>query len=428
LQQTKNFYCHNLSFVVGWNLTKHKGEIMRRLILFTALSMASPLMANHHKGWENCKEHQHGYNVPKWDNCESRFYAEVDYLAWFANVDGNSYGTLLGLDGVEPFTDTFTTAGYDSTDLHFCNKWDSGVRGTIGFKPAKSSWDIGLVYSYFQTCHKPKARSAVAVATTGTVGGQGTILGNVLVPSLGIPVAIPSISTTPGEIETITYTLDPHFKFYFNALDLEIGNEFFTAWDACIRPFIGFRGLWTEYKSHSTFDTTTTFTLDDVSTSYLDTALLKNHNYFNGFGARTGLDIGYELFKGFDVYGSIAGSILWGYINSRQVFDVTSVYPDTASGDGLGRSSVHSSMLNFDFAFGFRWNWWMNCERSLLSIRFGWEQHIFTHINRSQPVVAAPIIGTTDVYAFPTSVSADRNIGRGDLTLSGFVVGVSYTY
>ena len=397
---------------------------MKRLMLLTALSLASPLMANHMNAWDNCHQYQQGYNVPLWDNCESHFYAEVDYLAWFANVDGNSYATRVRLDGIDD-AGTFTTAGFDSTDLHFCNKWDSGVRAAVGFKPANSSWDIGVVYSYFQTCHNGRAHASVATATTTGID-TGTILGEVIIPSLGVPVAIPSFIGAPGDTESIAYSIDPHFKFYYNAVDLEIGNEFMVARDACIRPFVGFRGLFTEYKSHSTFDTLTTTVIGGSTIDTTETAFLRNHNYFNGFGARTGFDVGYEIFSGFDLYGSLAGSILWGYIESRQFSNVTQDL--TTAGAGIGRSSVHSSMLNFDFAFGFRWNWWMNCDTSLLSIRFGWEQHIFTHINHSQAAVSAGTIGGISPFAFPTTLTSDRNIGRGDLTLSGFVVGASYTF
>lgn len=389
---------------------------MRRASFYTALIMAMPLMANY--GWND--GYPYGCNAPQ----SPHFYAEVDYLAWFANVEGNSYGTLLGMNS-EINTDGYLTSqSFDTTDLHYLNKWDSGVRGTVGFRPPKSSWDIALVYNYFQSEHKHRPHTATARSIYDATSGGSTLSGNVLVPSFGIPVEIPGL-VGPGSTETITYLLRPRFKFFFNELDLEIGDEFRIASDVSFRPFVGFRGLWTEYDSRTHFEVDTVITGLSPA-SYSDTLFLHNHNYFNGFGARAGFDAGYEILRGLDVYGGIAGSLLWGYIHSRSFYVGDE---EGITGDGINKSSVHSSMLTFDFAFGVRYNVWMNCNRNLLSLRFGWEQHLFTHINRNQAHILAPTLGAAPPGdMLPSSVYADRNIGRGDLTLSGFVVGLSYAF
>ncbi len=85
--------------------------------------------------------------------------------------------------------------------------------------------------------------------------------------------------------------------------------------------------------------------------------------------------------------------------------------------------------MNLDLGLGFKWNYWVKEGSNLLTLKFAWEQHLYTNMNQFQ-VLNIPLESGFDqnnvkATAFGPSIAttrSDRNLQRGDLSLSGLIV------
>lgn len=364
-----------------------------------------------------------GFAVSFLDKCESHFFAEVEYLAWYVDQEGMSYATSVDVENVSNISNEVTANSSKGKDLFFKNRWDSGVRGIVGFKPHFRSWDIRAGYTYFATHNSPKEHISTAIATSD----PNIIDGTAIVPSyFGVLL--------PFGQSVSTYSIKPHWNFDFNQLDVEFNNEFYTTCDTTLRIFGGFRGLKTTQK----FDQEI-FIFSNISSmiEQTSTASFYEKSEFTAFGTRAGFDVNYNLFEGFDLYANFAGAILWGWFHNHQSFHALDLSGSPgplrdASRDELFNHSHHTAILNIDTGLGIRWNTWLNCHRHLLTLRFGWEQHLYTNVNQLQSFISPPILqagnGSSTSVKQQTISPIDHNIQRGDLSLSGFVFGLAFVY
>jgi hypothetical protein len=340
------------------------------------------------------------------------FYAEADALFWYANQEGMSFATKVSL------TDNNTNTNFKENDLFFENKWDYGARGIVGYKPNECSWDVRLVYDYFSTKihHKEVFGQAISIDSITT--------GSVVAPAY-VEAVFP-YQTSPAIQQTANYSLDPLWKLYFNSLDLEFAKEFDLSEDAMIRPHVGLKGLWMDqhFEEAIVVNSVVTSISNVITSNY--SQLFTESNKFSGVGARGGLDIQYSIWGGLDLYGSFAAGLLWGWFNVNQQLNtlMTETSFSNEMNDETFKHSHHSTVFNLDVALGFCWKTLFNCNRNQFSIKFGWEQHLFTNINQFQNFIANRQNG----ILAPMGSIASRNVVRGNLTLSGFIVGAGVSF
>ena len=336
--------------------------------------------------------------------CRNEFYAELDYLLWYAHQEGMSYATKA---------DYFISGGVPSikeNDLFLRHPWDSGFKAAFGFKPIGKTWDTKFCYTFFYTKDDPKPVTGFAQA--------GDSHQTVVIPDY---VSAPYFRGRVAPNDTISYFVNPVWRLYFNSLDLEFGKDFDLSSDASIRPFFGLKGVFITQK----FQESIHFTQTRGAQSQTSNIDFQEKNDFSSFGARTGFDINYSLWKGFDFYGNFAGSLLWGWFHVRQILNRlgTSPFGLTDTTNTQFKHSHQSTLFNFDIGLGLRWNYWFNCDRNLLTIKLGWEQHLYTNINQFQK-----FIDYSQTLGGDAKTTVDRNIDRGDLTLSGWLFGLTYNF
>jgi hypothetical protein len=381
---------------------------MKSLPLYVAFLAAAPLAAN---GFDP-------YLTPP----NTGYYlneVEVEYLLWYANQDGLAFAT------VNNFEQSTLNVTSDEHDQFFKPRWDSGVRATLGFKPADRSWDTRLVYSYFATKIHPRS-----ILGNSTQTSSVPPLGTAIIPDF-VPVDS-YFNLVESEIhesfyEFFDYTLDPSWKLYFNLIDIEVGKDLRLGSTITFRPFIGVRGIFTNQRFEELITVSSllnqgpSFPLIAANQTYI----FSEKNQFNGGGARGGLDLNFPLLKGLSFYGNFAAGILWGAFSVRQ--EVNEYYSSAPVSDALTLINVlgekfnhshQSSVFNFDITLGLEWNYLFNCNQNMLTFKAGWEQHLFTNINQFQN-----FISVTNETAI-----ASRNVQRGDLSLSGFFFGLEYSF
>lgn len=391
----------------------------RLIQLACALTLTSPLAAQ----WQDCGFNEI-YNRPYWDTCDSGIYLELDYLLWFAIQDGISPSTTLDLGGSS--TNRGQELTVHSKDNFFRNNWDSGVRAVVGVKPPCKDWDARLGFTHYFTQERKSTSPMRRTFFAGDL--PSSAFGQEVVPEFINPSA--DFTGIGSQFTTKNKAL---WRLTFNQLDLDFGREFYVACDVTLRPYFGVRGLETNERLQL-------FYKDDVlrgSSSIAATMDGKSH--FRGVGAKGGFDTTITLVDGFDLWGSFSGSIIWGYSRIRQAFN-----EDVVFGLLNGKSNAHqpklneeltiinhtshshqATVFNLDLGMGLRWNQWMNNGRSLLSFKFGWEQHLFSNLNQLQQNVLYTLFNPK---SRASQVALDNNVYRGYLSLSGFLFGLSYYY
>lgn len=410
--------------------------------LAAATLLASPLAAQWSDGWQLPV----GYNPSFWDECGQRFYGEVDYLLWYANQEGSSFASTFDIFGVTQ--NAKRSENFRTKDEFFRNNWDSGVRAVLGYKPPCRTWDVRGAYVYFANqSRRGFDPLTFNEFTTTTFTGQSTIISGSAFGVDYLPLVPLNFLNNTGsfQLSSIVSNLSAKWNLNFNQADIEFGREFYVACDVTVRPFFGLRGLWEnqKYNVRNTLAVSGTTTrgggpggaaipnahraIGSPVTEFV-TLNFDPSSRFDGFGARAGFDASITLWNCLDLYGNLAGSILWGNAKTKErvtiisVTDLTNIVIQTEQ----AVHSHHTSVLNLDFGLGFRWNQWMNCGRNLLSLKFGWEQHVYTNINQLQNSVLANVSGLGGTSG--GNGTFDRNIYRGDLSLSGFIFGVDYLY
>lgn len=387
------------------------------LCTIAAALSASPLAA-----LENQWDLPCGYYPSAWGDCGNRYFAEVDYLLWYANEDGLGLTNSYAIDSITNTTSiaTFNNIYAKERTHFFKHGWNSGVRATLGFKEGSRGWDVRGIYAYFATSAK-RFQGPVNV-TTSDDGASFFVDGAFVLPNYFS--VLDNLLTADGT--DFTTTAFSKWSLCFNQFDLELGREFFVGCDFSLRPFFGARALWLNQRIVGT----THFAIDNSSISPPVTDLLylfDPHSRYEGYGARVGFDAAVNLLWGLDVYGCFAGNILWGRHHVRQTLstyvngtDNASLVPDDLifGHDTIDRPH-QASVLNLDLRVGLKWNQMLFCNRSLLTVKFGWEQHFYSGMNQLQNFLISE--GQLEGIW-------DHNVYRGDLTLSGFTFGIGFLY
>jgi hypothetical protein len=333
-------------------------------------------------------------------------YSEIDYLLWYATQDGLSYTTVANTSF--PITNQTSLKEVD----HFLNPgWRSGARGVIGLQ--FPHWDTNLSYTFYYTKAEDSSKAeSQSIPSSASSTSAGTIIFDD--PSYQL------FDQFPGEL---TGSASANWRLNFNRLDWEFGRKLQFGSHFMLRPFLGLEGLITTQKLHE--NTNIYYQSLDTGLPVLDIVKSKDKGRFMALGARAGFSTEIDLGLGFDLYGNIAGSILWGFFKIKQSLTQTDQYA-TGETTLLGKESLdhshHASIFNFDIGIGIDWKYKFQKSLRELGLKFGWEQHIFTDINRFQNFYLTEVSSDGAVYSF------DRNMQKGNLALSGFTFGLSFLY
>lgn len=336
-------------------------------------------------------------------------YSELDYLFWTATQDGLSYATISS--ATIPATDGLSYLG--EKDLFLDPKWSSGVRGSLGIKPLNSFWDTNLSYTYYSTkSSKSVHAESLSIASSPSDKSAGKIL-------LGT-FSYDLFAEFPGPME---FDNASSWKLNFNRIDWELGRKIVIGSDFSLRPFFGLQGLSTTQKVSGSLNTVFLGLYGALPITNVIT--LNGKNCFDALGLRTGFNGSFHFGYGFDFYGNISGSILWGKFEINQECGQVNVNSEREM-IALSKETIdHShqaSIFNCDLGLGFDWKHCFVKTKQVVLLRFGWEQHFYTDINRFQNFCIGQIDGGNRAPFF------DRNGQRGNLSLSGFVVGVFFAY
>jgi|GEM_PF-3108961 len=323
------------------------------------------------------------YNPGVFSTDCSGWYVDAAVICWKSNQEGISAGTLntlaQGTNGANSIAsgDLDFIGTTESQQVYPRFEWDAGFKLGIGYQLPCDSWSVGLEYTYYQTnTHNSYASDFVADFTdsANAPGIQGTLFSPAYSAFFD--------STTVFDDAQNFVKLD--WKVQFNQLDLDFGREFYVGRTMALRPHVGLRSLFIDQNYNIA---TSASGFDVLREAFSQTReSIKMSNDFQGIGIQGGLGLSFEIGWSLGVYGEIGGGATFGRARVTQRVNATNQYGVTALDVNQINYTVKDHydtlLCNADFALGLQWREKINCDENLLTLKLGYEEHIFFGYNR----------------------------------------------
>lgn len=238
--------------------------------------------------------------------------------------------------------------------------WDWGLRVGVGTYFKHDGWNVGLLYTYFNTSDSSKI--AVSFQTPAGTGGSG---------SLQSP-----FGTAQGSFSA---------KFLYNALDLSLGRRYFISKDVEVHPHMGLKSIWLDqkYKLYtSSFINANNTSL--AVTGTINTAL-KDRDAVWGIGPHIGMDGFWNLGCGFQFVSAVEGALLQSYFKVTQketlyIAPVGSASVDTAV---ELKGPMHQFVPYARLQLGLGWNGSINEDKQQVRVNLTYETNYFWRIDQT---------------------------------------------
>ncbi|MBS0620553.1 MAG: hypothetical protein JSS61_03735 [Verrucomicrobia bacterium] len=217
--------------------------------------------------------------------------------------------------------------------------WNWGFRVGAGYNTPYDGWDINSSWTHIRN-------NAHGTRRAGD---------DLLVP----------VWTTVGHLFPGSPTrAHCHWLATLNQFDLDLGREFFVGRHITLRPHMGLRTTWIAQEDKITYSSAT------------NSQEVKLKEDFWGFGFLAGLDTDWRLGAGFSIYGNAGLAALLGYFALHQRAELNEV--DIWS----QRKSCRTGKAILDLAMGFKWVGKFCNERFGVTLRAGYEYHLYFNQNQ----------------------------------------------
>lgn len=230
----------------------------------------------------------------------------VNGVNWFITLDALFWRTRVG--GTEyAYSDQGPTATLPIKgavkDMDF--DWDWGVRVGLGYNFAYDDWDVKAAYTWWETGGSDSTRAGLNSSIIPTRGSS----------HVGDDPTAPA-NTAQGLFLFCT-SAKSQYSVDFQAIDLELGRDYYVSSNISLRPFWGLKTAWID------LDQITRYTGGQVVSSQggdflgleRNTVRVRESSDFWGIGPRTGLNSRWYLGEGISIYANVAAAALFGFFD-----------------------------------------------------------------------------------------------------------------
>lgn len=259
-------------------------------------------------------------------------FLTVDFIYWTSRVDN------LGFALYEPIENGFSVTGSGQV-LHPDWKFSPGFKVGVGLLYDHDGWDLYVNYTWLRVCDTKESKTIedFEARRLRPIGDQNAFAG------LFDPIVHAS-----GD-----------WELAFNALDAELGRNFFISRYLKLRPHIGLKGTWQDQ--------------DYVvrARDLLLTSEDKNSMHYWGIGIRGGLNSTWHFNQCFSLIGAISASGMWEKFNVKRRSGYTGPFESAAI---LHTDNDFSSLKPvLELFIGLRYESWICCDRYHYAFDGGWE-------------------------------------------------------
>ncbi len=308
-----------------------------------------------------------------------------EWLYWVPHAEGFQYGVQSeDFSGRPPFLETDILKGVHGKVSQVNPNYSTGYRFGLDIKMPHDNWDLYASWSQFQN-HRHDAIEQK--------------FRKVIWPSFLVNLNVPKALSAKAK-----------WELEYSVLDVDLGRSFFVAKHLSIRPFFGFQAAWIEQE----------FTVKYLDVIFLGGATVPgirshNHNKFQGYGMRVGLDTKWPISWGFSLLGNFSTSLLFSKVDVSRFEKIIHGFPRTVLKD-----EIHNTLPVIEMMGGICWETQFFKNRCYFSLSAGWEEQVWF-----QQVQTSASVNTNGFGDANVGDSLDR---AGNLTLSGWTVGAKFGF
>lgn len=289
---------------------------------------------------ENQVKNRTLYNAPAHAQVVNGYnlFITGDFLYWKATENGLTFAVEA-----DHHSGDFLSGKLKLIDPSF--RWDCGFRLGAGFNIPHGQWDIYVNWTRLLTgAHKHVRASAD--------GG--------LLPVWAFPAGQLNIG--------LVSEAKAFWKLHLNIIDVELGKEFYVGKKLSLRPHLDVRTVFV--NQHYTVD------YNGINPTIFDQIKIRG-NYW-GVGPRAGIDMQWNIWKGFSIYGNADISLVYGEFNIHEKEEAPSLPDNQLS----FREEMHMARAISGLGIFLGWDHMFGHDEYHFGILAGWEQLMFFEQNQ----------------------------------------------
>jgi len=280
-------------------------------------------------------------------------FITADFIYWKAVVQNMHYAYTGGI------TSTSANAhqgSFHSPDFDF----EPGFKLGFGLKFRHDGWDLFAQWTWLNEFE------GNSHSHTSANSQEHAIFHSAVPPQLGL---LP---------DAVCDSARAKWSMHFNALDIELGRNFFISRYLTLRPHFGFKFGWIDQDFHPKGHNVSAL-LQAISPP--SEGSVKMGQDFFGCGIRTGLDAVWYFTKHWGLYGDFAISALWSDFHSkREDHFATNTIAKVETLDLKRTLTTLTQVL--EFGLGFRYDCTFFLGDYEFYLQAGWEEQIWFNQNQ----------------------------------------------
>lgn len=303
-------------------------------------------------------------------------YATVDFIYWGVQEDHLEFAATSGFSDSSAGSPTPVNESSERGKIYSQKThWRPGFKVGLGIDFCHDGWDFYTNYTWFRLFNGKRTKDN----PPGPLNSQGnnfTSGVNLTDPFWGIGGSLTPIGNNlANSSSTLFESLQQRWTLHFNALDLEIGRNFYISPRITLRPTFGIKGTWQKQnirlfgEGAVRSDTTT----GEVSS--------KNKMRIWGVGPRVSLESAWHVVRLVSFLADVALSTLWEH------FEVTR--SDIFTQTGVGSINAPHVMNRFytlspvlETFLGLRLENWTHRDDFHIAFDLGWEMQYWFFQNQ----------------------------------------------
>ncbi len=335
---------------------------------------------------------------------KNRWECFADFLWWQGDVEGTEVvasGPLTLLSDSSGYNCDFDISAPTGT-------WEPGMRLGAGYQFEQyDAWKVEAFWTFIFT-----ASDGVDLSTAGS---------NRRILPLG-----------PNPLGPNAAQYHAQWWLRSNLADVQLGREFFPTTHLALKPHLGVRGGFFQFKLHHSALgqwSALNSSMQGPPTTMYNPTWDRNQFQYNGIGFRIGNDTAWHIANHWTIMGNIAGSLLYGKYNNRESF---LGYTPNAENDG-GPALIRATGVNTLSSWNVRTNvelylgiCWDRCwgKQKHIALSAGYELAAWFLLNNLYSLIDGNQIffawnGATELYfsdSYFTGIAANSNITYQGLT------------
>ncbi len=280
-------------------------------------------------------------------------YLTAEFLWWRVQEDGLTFA----YSGAAPLTGGDTIAASKGHIHQVKFHYEPGFKVGFGLKFKHDGWDLYANYTWIRT-NFSDTKNTVRTSSGSTMYSTYSAFGPIGVGPLAV------VEKASGE-----------WSLRFNALDLELGRNYWISPALTLRPHFGMKFSWIDQEYDLKYNNAVG-AIEDGS----------NYRIYNdqdefAVGLRTGLDAAWYMWSKWCVFGEFAASALWNDFDVKRK-------DRTQTPAGVSLTSFHSSRSShtvtavLELALGLRFETTFHNDDYLFKLQAGWEEQVWFNQNQ----------------------------------------------